>query len=127
MRDFINPPEVFGYGGYSQAVRVRDTIYFTGQVAFDEAGQVVGKGDMRGQVERLLSNMHTVLVAANATMSDLVKLSLYTTDLDELGRSMAPFGKYFRSPFPAMTGVEVKKLSHPDLLVEVDGVAVVET
>ncbi|MBW2245249.1 MAG: RidA family protein [Deltaproteobacteria bacterium] len=122
-KQFIRPPGVYCPPGRSPAVRTGDTIYFTGQVAHDAEGNVVGKGDMKAQ---LFANLEKVLEAAGASLSDIVKLNLYTPDWAALEQGGAEIYQHIRKPYPAMTGVEVSSLADPDLLIEIDGVAVVD-
>ncbi len=124
-KEIISPENRFAPEGYSHAIKAGKTIYLAGQVAFDKDGNVVGKGDMKAQTEQLLKNMKDLLEAAGATMADVVKLNMYVTNIDELENIMEPYLKYFQPPLPAATGVEVSRLSG-DVLIEVDGIAVID-
>lgn len=114
---------------YAHAVVVTEakrTVYLSGQVARDENGETVGRGDVRVQCRQVIENLARALQAVGGDLRDIVKVTVYTTDLryapvlDEVRRS------YFRETVPASTLVEVRKLAHPDYLVEIDGIAVVE-
>jgi reactive intermediate/imine deaminase len=127
MRTIIRAPGVAPTPSfYSHGVRVGNTIYVSGQVAWDEDGQVVGRGDIRAQTRQALENMKAVLAAGGATLDDVVKVTMYVTDM-----SLAPLARevraeYFQRYPPASTGLEVKGLATPDLLVEIEAVAIVE-
>ena len=108
----------------SQAIQVGDSIYVSGQTAQDPEGNVVGKGDMKAQMRQVLENMKTVLETAGASMDDIVKVTVYTTDMSRLLETHEIRAQYFPDPPPASTGLEVKALASPDLLVEVEAVAV---
>lgn len=109
---------------FSQAVQVGDTIYVSGQVALDPQGNVVGKGDMKAQTRQALENVKAVLAAAGATIDDVVRVTAYLTDMSKLMDSHEVRGEYFKNARPASTSVEVKSLAFPDLMIEIDIVAV---
>ena len=126
-REYIyNVPGVFCTPGLSLAVKCGDSIHFTGQVAYDEEGNVVGKGDMKAQIAQAFSNMTKVLEAAGATLADIVKLNLYVGDMLELDSAGGEMYSYIKKPYPAITGVEISRFSNPDFMIEIDGVAVIE-
>ncbi len=112
---------------YSHGVSVSGagrTVYLAGQVARDENGDTVGRGDVRVQADQVLRNLQTVLAAAGGTFKDVVKVTVYTTDL-RLTPAMDEVRKrYFGDAAPASTLVEVRKLAHPDYLLEIEAVAV---
>lgn len=113
---------------YSQVVSVSGggrTVYLAGQVARNAEAETVGVGDVRLQTEQVIANLRIALAAVGADLTDLVKVTVYTTDLrympliDEVRR------RHFVDPLPVSTLLEVRKLSHPDYLVEIDGIAVI--
>jgi reactive intermediate/imine deaminase len=111
---------------FSQGVRVGNTIYVSGQVAFDREGKVVGKGDMAVQTRQAIENMKAVLAAAGATLDDVVKVTMFVTDMSLAGQARDVRKEYFVKNPPASTGLEIQALAHPDLLVELEAIAVVE-
>ena len=113
--------------GYSQVVEVRGgrTLYISGQVALDESGQVVGSGDFTAQVKQVFANLKARLDEAGASFNDVVKLSFYLLDSTNLQTVRDVRDVYVnRERPPASTLVVVKQLFRPDLLVEVDAIAV---
>ncbi|MFZ0502223.1 MAG: RidA family protein [Chthoniobacterales bacterium] len=113
--------------GYSQVVEVRGgrTLYISGQVALDESGQVVGSGDFTAQVKQVFANLKARLDEAGASFNDVVKLSFYLLDSTNLQTVRDVRDVYVnREHPPASTLVVVKQLFRPDLLVEVDAIAV---
>ena len=112
---------------YSHVVVVegRRTIFIAGQLARDRHGNVVGKGDMRAQIRQVGENLKAALAAAGATLNDLVKTTTYVTDIDEFFKHVDIRMEYFGA-LPTSTTVEVRRLAHPDLLVEIDAIAVVD-
>jgi reactive intermediate/imine deaminase len=117
------PPALRPY--YVNAVRVppRDMLYVSGQVAWDAAGQVVGRGDPVAQAEQVFANLATILAAHGATMGDVVKVTVYVTDLAWFDELSAVRVRYFAQLPPASTIVQVASLVDPALLLEVEAVA----
>jgi len=129
----IQPPSlpvrrVDGRVLYSHVVTVEGgrSIFVSGQLSRDAAGNVVGVGDMAAQIQQVGENLKACLVAAGATLADLVRTTTYTTDIDEYFRHTEMRMRYFSAGMPTSTAVEVRRLSHPDFLVEVDALAIVD-
>jgi reactive intermediate/imine deaminase len=108
----------------SQGIRIGNAIYTSGQVALDSDGNVVGEGDMAAQARRALENVKSVLESAGASMADVVKVTVYVTDISRLAETHSVRSDFFPDPPPASTGVEVSALAFPGLLVEIEAVAV---
>jgi 2-iminobutanoate/2-iminopropanoate deaminase len=118
---------VQGHVLYSHVVVVdgRRTIFIAGQLARDRQGHVVGAGDMRAHIRQVGENLKAALAAAGATLNDLVKTTTYVTDIEEFFKHVDVRMEYFGA-LPTSTTVEVRRLAHPDLLVEVEAIAIVE-
>ena len=113
--------------GYSQVVEVRGgrTLYISGQVALDASGTLVGPGDFAAQVKQVFANLKARLDEAGASFSDVVKLNFYLVDAGDLQIVRDVRDTYVnREHPPASTAVVVKQLIRPELLVEVDAIAV---
>ena len=111
--------------GYSQAVRLGDLVFVSGQVAWDEKGQVVGGSDARRQTERAFSNLRVTLEAAGSSLGRVAKLTIFATSRDHLAvirevrhEVFDPVGHY-----PASTFLVVSGLATAELLVEIEAVA----
>lgn len=129
-RDRLNPAELVRPVGYSHVVATRGgkQVFVSGQVSLDAEGNLVGKGDLKAQAEKVFENLRVALAAAGATPPDVVKLNTYVvgykpSDLSILreARSHA-FGD---TALPASTLVGVQALAREGLLVEVEAIAVV--
>lgn len=118
---------VAGHVLYSHVVVVegRRTIFISGQVPRDRHGNAVGKGDMRAQLRQVGENIKAGLEAAGATLSDVVKITTYVTDIEEFFKHVDVRMEYFAA-LPASTTVEVRKLAHPDFMVEVEAIAITD-
>jgi enamine deaminase RidA (YjgF/YER057c/UK114 family) len=125
----INPPELGTPPGYSQVVDVRAgrIIFIAGQTAVDRDGNVVGKNDFVAQATQVFRNLAIALEAAGCTAANLVKLTVYLTDMDNLSRYREARNGFFASvtppAAPAVTLVEVAKLYGPDFMIEIEAIA----
>ncbi|HJZ77469.1 MAG TPA: RidA family protein [Vicinamibacterales bacterium] len=123
-----NPPALSKPTGYTHIVEVTGpakTIYVSGQIAYDKDGNLVGAGDMKAQAEQVFKNLEAALTAAGAKFSDVVKMNSYITDMSKVQAVRDVRTKYFAETTPASTFVEVKGLVRPELLLEIEVVAVV--
>jgi reactive intermediate/imine deaminase len=107
-------------GTYSQAVRVGDTIYMSGQIGLDPATMQMVDG-IDAQIVRVFENLKAVAEAAGGSLADVVKLNVFLTDLANFARVNETMAKYFSQPFPARAAVGVKELPR-GALVEADAV-----
>ena len=121
-----NPPALSTPTGYSHVVEVRGgrTIYIAGQVPLDQAGKVVGKGDFAAQATQVFENVKSALAAAGATFENVVKVNTYVTDMSHLPALREIRGKYYGRNAPASTLVQISKLAHEDLMIEIEAIAV---
>jgi reactive intermediate/imine deaminase len=124
-RTVIAPSTMHQAVGYSHAVRAGNTLYIAGQVAVDPEGNIAGAGDIEAQAAQVWRNLRTVLEAAGGSLDDIVKLTTFVTDLSYrravgAARDAAfPHGRY-----PASTFVVIQSLARPELLVEIEAIAV---
>ena len=110
---------------YSHAV-VTDRpklVFISGQLSKDEHGNVVGKGDIRAQIRQVGVNLKLALAAAGATLDDVVKSNTYVTDYELYVQNADLRDEILGATLPTSTTVEVKRLSHPDLMIEIDAIA----
>jgi 2-iminobutanoate/2-iminopropanoate deaminase len=98
-------------------------IFISGQLARDQDGNIVGPRDMRAQIKQVGENLRKALAAAGATLGDLVKTTTFVTDIDEFFKHVEVRHDYLGVALPASTTVEVRRLSHPDLMVEIEAIA----
>ena len=101
------------------------TVYVSGQVAMDAEGAVVGEGDVKTQTEKVLENVTGVLEEAGGSLDDVVKVTVFITDMGLYDEVHEVRRRFFREPYPASSMVEVSALIDPRLLVEVEAVAVI--
>jgi 2-iminobutanoate/2-iminopropanoate deaminase len=122
-----NLPAPMRGGAYSSGVEAPEgrTIYVSGQVAFDADGNVVGEGDVKLQTETVLEHVKTVVEGAGGGMEDVVKVTVFITDMGLYDEIHEVRRRYFEEPYPASSMVEVSALIDPRLLIEIEAVAVV--
>lgn len=94
-------------------------------MALDESGKLVGKGDVGQQSEQVMKNLKTVIEAAGGTLADVVKVTNYMRDAREFPKLAEVRARYLTPPYPASTMVEVSRLIHEDMLVEIEAMAVI--
>ena len=127
-RRFINPLELSTPTGYSHVAvsSAGRTVHVSGQIAYDSTGRIVGKGDLRAQAVQVYENLKAALAAADAGLGDVVKMTTFVVDLTP---EKAQIMREIRAQYlpedhrPASTMVGVTSLVNPDLLVEVEVVA----
>ncbi len=108
----------------AQAKQVGDTIYVSGQIAYDPSGRIVGEGDMKAQTRQAFENIKTVLERAGSGLKDIVKINTYITDRSKFMDMIAARSEVFGNDPPASTAVVVQALAFPELLVEVEAIAI---
>lgn len=126
MVDAVDPAGIWPpFGAFSMAVIQGDgqVVYLKGQVALDQQGRVVGAQDMRVQVRKVLENIQAVLASMGGRMGDVVSLVQYATDIERFMGTGDIRKEFFAAPFPVTTTIQVSRLYHPDLLIEITAVA----
>jgi enamine deaminase RidA (YjgF/YER057c/UK114 family) len=125
----VNPPELGTPPGYSQVVDVSANriIFIAGQTALDRDGNVIGKGDFAAQAAQVFRNLGVALEASGCSAANLVKLTVFLTDMNNLGRYREARNHFFASvtppAAPAVTLVEVSKLYGADFEIEIEAIA----
>lgn len=107
-------------GTYSQAVKVGDTIYLSGQIGLDPVAMTLADG-IDAQIIQVFENLKAVAEAAGGALADVVKLNVFLTDLGNFAKVNEAMARYFSAPFPARAAVGVKELPR-GALVEADAV-----
>lgn len=123
---YVNPPSVPQLNGVSAAVKVGLVLYISAQVPMDTAGRLVAPGDLAGQATQALDNLFAVVRAARGVPPDLVKLTIYhlTASADQIGILRdAVVARFPPGKAPAVTLVSVPSFPVPDLLLTIEGVA----
>jgi enamine deaminase RidA (YjgF/YER057c/UK114 family) len=124
----INPATLAAPSGYSYAVKKTGTpVFISGQVALDGQGKLVGESDAAAQTEQVFANLRTVVEACGGTLDDVVKITIFVTDPSYRPAVAAARSKWFKEgQYPASTYLVVSALAVPQLLVEVEAVAMID-
>jgi reactive intermediate/imine deaminase len=123
-RQIISTPNApAAIGTYSQAVKVGDTVYLSGQIGLDPVSMTMVEG-IDAQIVRVFDNLKAVAAAAGTTLDAAVKVNIYLTDLANFAKVNETMAKYFNQPYPARAAVGVKELPR-GALVEADAVLVI--
>lgn len=110
-----------------QGIRVGERVYVSGQIAFDPEGNVIGEGDLGAQARQVFENVRAVLAEAGATMDDVVKITAYLTDMGRYAEYSAARGAAFPNKIPASTTIATPALALPEMLVEVEALAEIDS
>ena len=110
-------------GTYSQAVRIGQTVYLSGQIALDPATMQLTGGEIDAQIHQVFKNLHAVATAAGGGFEDFVKLTVYLTSMTSFPRVNEIMGQYFTPPYPARAAVGVAELPR-GAQVEIDAILV---
>lgn len=125
----VNPTTLPKPAGYTHVVEVSGgrTLYVSGQVAVDNAGAVVGKGDLKAQTRQVFENLKSALAASGATLDHVVKITVFMTDVSEIQAFRDVRDSYFTKQLPASSLVQVVRLVRPEWMIEIEAVAIVES
>ncbi len=127
----INPPELGTPPGYSQVVEVKASrlIFIAGQTATDQDGELVGKNDFSAQAAQVFRNLNIALRSVGATAGNLVKLTVFLRNMNNLSAYREERNRFFETvappAAPAVTLVEVSRLYGPDFMIEIEAIAAI--
>lgn len=110
----------------AQGYRVGGLIFLSGQASIDDKGDLVGVNDFSAQVVQTFANIAKLLESAGSSLSKIVKVTIYVTDMGRFPEIIELRRRYFTAPYPADTIVEVASLALPELLIEVDVTALAD-
>ena len=125
----VNPPALGTPPGYSQIVEVATSrlIFISGQTATDADGNILGEGDFPAQADQVFANLAAALGAVGCTPANLVKLTVFVRDMENLGAYRVARNRFFATvkpaAAPAVTLVEVSRLYGPEFLIEIEAIA----
>lgn len=108
---------------YSNAVRVGSQLWISGLQAVDGEGRIVGLGDAGAQADHVLKTMGELLERCGSSLAHVVKITIFLVDIEDRAKIGPARKKYFGEHYPASTLVAIRRLSHPDSLLEIEAVA----
>ncbi|MGN6216001.1 MAG: RidA family protein [Solirubrobacterales bacterium] len=122
----LNPWSWQDRAGFSQGWKVEDSqtlVFVSGQAPVSAEGELVGEGDFEAQAEQVFRNLQAVLEESGASFADVVKLTVFLTDIGRLRDYIQVKGRFIEGPQPASTALEVTALARPEMMIEVEAVA----
>lgn len=123
LESITTPTAPAAIGPYSQAMRVGDWLYCSGQIPLDPAtNQLVGGNDIAAQTAQVLANLRAVLTAAGGSLANVVKTTVFLTNLQDFAAMNQVYAEYFGAHRPARACVQVSRLPR-DVALEIDAVA----
>jgi enamine deaminase RidA (YjgF/YER057c/UK114 family) len=132
-KDYVNPPTLLEPPGFTQVLVVEGAskiVFVSGQVAIDQAGKLIGAGDLKAQIRQAAKNLKAALIAVNATPADIVKINTYIVNYQQSDYSAMREARaeLFADDarFPASTMVGVTSLAVDGLLVEMEAIAILQ-
>ena len=109
-------------GPYSQAIRIGDLLFVSGQVPIDPSTGAIVEGDISVQARQSLNNLKAILNAAGTNMGAVVKTTVFLADMNDFAAMNEVYAQFFQEPFPARSAVQVGRL-HKDAKVEIEAIA----
>lgn len=123
MKESVASPSApAAIGPYSQAIRAGSFVFLSGQIPLDPATGALVPGDIAAQTTRVMENLRAVLAAAGCSFADVVRTTIYLTDLAHFAAVNETYGRFFEAPFPARATVQVAALPR-GAQVEIDAIA----
>jgi reactive intermediate/imine deaminase len=116
-------PDPTAAANYSPGFRIGDLVIVSGQAALDAEGRTVGADDFDAQAAQVFANLRRVLEAAGSGLDQVVKVTIYLTDMAHFPKIVALRARHFTPPYPADTIVEVRALARPELQIEIEAIA----
>jgi len=110
----------------AQGYMVGDLIFTSGQASIDPQGNIVGVGDFDAQAEQSFMNLSAVLKQGGSSLAQVIKVTIYLTDMTNFSKIVALRERFFSAPYPADTLVEVTSLALPELEIEIEAIAITQ-
>jgi len=120
----IVDPDPYEAFRLAQGYRAGDFLFISGQAAIDGSGRLVGVGDFDAQADQAFKNLGRVLRAGGSSLQNVIKVTIFLTDMSHFDKIIELRGKWFTPPYPADTIVEVSSLYSPEALIEIEAIAV---
>jgi 2-iminobutanoate/2-iminopropanoate deaminase len=122
----VTKPDPYESFRLAQGYRVGDLLFISGQAAYDDVGKIVSPGDFNAQAQLAFKNLERALRAGGSSLRNIVKVTIFLTDMSYFSEIVKLRGEYFSAPYPADTIVEVSSLYSKDAMIEIEAIAVAD-
>lgn len=126
LQRIVTNPDPYEPFRLAQGYRVGDLLFISGQAAIDGDGRIVGPGDFDAQAKQAFENLDRALRAGGSSLGNVVKVSIFLTEMSHFDKIIELRGRYFSPPYPADTIVEVSSLYSKEAMIEIEAVAVAD-
>jgi 2-iminobutanoate/2-iminopropanoate deaminase len=126
VQRIVTKPDPYEAFRLAQGYRVGDLLFISGQAAYDDAGKIVSPGDFNAQAKLAFKNLERALHAGGSSLRNIVKVTIFLTDMSYFAEIVRLRGEYFSAPYPADTIVEVSSLYSKDAMIEIEAIAVAD-
>jgi 2-iminobutanoate/2-iminopropanoate deaminase len=126
LQRIITQPDPYEPFRLAQGYRVGDLLFISGQAAIDDQGRIVGPGDFDAQAKQAFANLERALRAGGSSLRNVIKVTIFLTDMSYFDRIVELRGRYFSPPYPADTIVEVSSLYSKDAMIEIEAIALAD-
>ncbi len=124
-KEFINPDSLSKPPSYSHVVKAGNLVFIAGQIAVNSSGDVVGAGDIEAQAQQIFANLDAAMKAAGGTREDIVATTVYIINRDDLPGFRKAREQFFGNVRPTSTLLLISGLARPELLLEIQAIAVI--
>ena len=119
-------PDPYEQFRLAQGYRLGDILVISGQAAISPEGELVGVGDFDAQAEQVFANLERVLRAGGSSLKNVIKVTIFLTDMANFPKIVELRGRHFTPPYPADTIVAVTSLYSPDAMIEIEAIAIAD-
>jgi 2-iminobutanoate/2-iminopropanoate deaminase len=126
LERIVTDPDPYEQFRLALGYRVGDLLVISGQAAIGPDGAIVGVGDFDAQAEQVFANLERVLEAGGSSLRNVIKVTIFLTDMRHFPKIVEYRGRYFTPPYPADTIVEVSSLYSPEAMLEIEAIAVAD-
>lgn len=126
VQRIVTQPDPYEPFRLAQGYRVGDLLFISGQAAIGDDGHIVGRGDFDVQARQAFANLERALKAGGSSLRNVIKVTIFLTDMSNFPKIVELRGQYFSPPYPADTIVEVRSLYSKDALIEIEAIAIAD-
>jgi 2-iminobutanoate/2-iminopropanoate deaminase len=126
LERIVTKPDPYEPFRLAQGYRAGELLFISGQTAIDSAGKIVGPSDFDAQAKQTFANLDRALRAGGSSLHNVIKVTIFLTDMANFSKIVELRGRYFSSPYPADTIVQVSSLYSKDAMLEIEAIAIAD-